>query len=223
MDLGKTDLQMQALALPEKAKSVQIVDQISYEKATEIIKSISAMKKSIEEHYAPMKKKAFETHKTIVAEENKYLKPLAEADLIIRSAANKYLAEQEALRQAEIKRQQAEQRKLEEDERLARAAEAEAAGKTEVEVNQILETETPLPPPVVKPTIKQPDRVFTRQTWRAEVVDLKQLCAAIGKGLISTEAVLPNKTYLNSLAREKKETLFIPGIIVKADTGLTIK
>lgn len=70
----------------------------------------------------------------------------------------------------------------------------------------------------------RPDKADTstnrRETWAAEVEDIRALCRAIADGLVSTDAVEPNMAYLNGRARLDKAKLAIPGVKAVPIEGL---
>ena len=51
-----------------------------------------------------------------------------------------------------------------------------------------------------------------RETWGAEVYDLSALIRGVADGLVSEQALLPNKVWLNGVARGMRQDLDIPGV-----------
>lgn len=60
----------------------------------------------------------------------------------------------------------------------------------------------------------------TRTTWRAEVTDLRALVEAAASERVMLNLIQSNTKELNRLAREKKETLQIPGVIAVSNTTI---
>lgn len=66
--------------------------------------------------------------------------------------------------------------------------------------------------PIIMPKVSAPENVSYIDQWTAEVVDIKKVCKAVIDGILPPNAILPNMTILNGLARIQKENLNIPGI-----------
>ena len=110
-----------------------------YSEAAEQLKAIKALTKEIEGSYGPLKQKASEAHRAIVAEEKRQLAPLVSAEATCKRAMLTYHAAEEATRLAEQRRLQAEadERARKEREKIEQAAakqrqvEAEARAKAD--------------------------------------------------------------------------------------------
>lgn len=214
-------IQETALTWPEKATALAIVDQGTYDSAAGTLIDIAEIEKKIKEHHEPMKKAAHEAHRAAVAGEKKFLDPLNEAKKIIKRSISNWETEQRRIREEKEQKLREEAQKKEEEERLALAEEAEKAGKPAEEVEKILETPTKkVEPIVVKPTFVQNARVGTRETWKAEVTDIKALCRAASDGKAPIESVMANMPVLNAAARASKENLVIPGVKAVKETNV---
>jgi hypothetical protein len=86
-------------------------------------------------------------------------------------------------------------RKAEEDRRAA-----EALGATD-----LLEEAKKAEEAVVMTT-------YMKDSWSAQVINLRALCLAVAEGAAPEELVMPNQVALNFLARSAKSTLTIPGV-----------
>lgn len=60
----------------------------------------------------------------------------------------------------------------------------------------------------------------TRETWKAQVFDLRALCAAIGRGELPESYVEPNMTALNARARSDKGMMRVPGVRPQREIGI---
>lgn len=212
-----------ALTWPEKATAIKIVDQDSYNLAATTLREIADLEKEIKAHHSPMKTAAQTAHKATVAAEKKFLDPLTKAKSIIKGALSGWEVEQrkireEAQRQAIIKAE-----KKEEEERLARAEAAEKAGKSETEVDKILDTPKPVTVAPVKPTFESAPGVGTRETWKAEVTDIHALCMSVGRGETPATAIQANMPVLNAMARSAKDTMSVPGVKAVMETGIVTR
>lgn len=61
--------------------------------------------------------------------------------------------------------------------------------------------------------------MYRRETWRAEVVDMKELAQAVASGKVPSDALMPNQPFLNAAARQMRSLLAYPGVAaVKEET-----
>lgn len=216
-------LQTQALAWPEKAKMVHIFDRKSYNDAALMVTQIVDLRKRVVEHHKPIKDAAYAAHKAAVAAENKLLVPLQQAEVILKRGIAAWDTEQDRLRRQRQVEMEAAQRKMDEDARLAIAAEAERNGASEETIKEILETEVIAPVVVHQPTYKKSNNISTSQRWHAEVVDMRLLCDAIVQGKASVNLVKPDMAALNSMARAMKGTMNIPGVKAVSETSVAVR
>lgn len=140
-------------------------------------------------------------------------------------------AEEEARRAAEVERQRLaleleKARLAAEEAALVAAAEAEAAGASTDAINAILEQpdavveemQAVLAQPVIAvaipaaPTYERAAGVSVAKTYRAEVVDVRKLAAAVGAGLWPVNLIEANQSALNAMARASKGSIQIPGV-----------
>ena len=137
----QTDIQQipnfpEAMTWPERAKSITIADQSSYDVAAGMKLNLAAFRKKIVDEFAPMKAAAFAAHRTITAKEMEHLDPIQTAENIIKDKLRLYQNEQDRIRReaqaaidkANREKSEAEQREREAAAKIARdAAIAEAA------------------------------------------------------------------------------------------------
>ena len=157
-------IEVKTMAIPEKAKSIAVVDNESMEMANGLLLDIKALRKEVEATFKPLAQKAFEAHKAIKAQWDKAEAPLKEGETILKSSIRKYMDEIERLRREEERRLQEIARKQEEERRLAEALLAEAEGNKE-EAEAILDEPIITPTVVIKADIPKVDnRMFTKGT-----------------------------------------------------------
>lgn len=138
-----------------------------------------------------------------------------------------------AERKAEQERLEAE-RKAEEDRLLAEAIAAEERGDKEAaealataavetteqykEVAATLAQEPIYVPPVVVPKAvpKMQGGPVYRETWFAEVTDIKALCMAVATGKAPAECVMGNMPVLNKMAVALRSSLNIDGVAARS-------
>lgn len=228
MDNNKVDVEVKqlestALAWPDRANAITIVDQPSYDQATCLVIEIADLKWRIIDHHKPIKDAAFAAHKVAVAAEKRLLDPLQQADTTLRRAIGNWEQEQERIRREAQRKLEEAQRKADEEARIALAVEAETNGAEEETVAEILNTPVVLPAAVAPPTFQRANGVGTQQRWRAELVDIKALCRAVADGKASTEYVQANLVALNGLARAMKGTFNVAGCRAVPETTVAVR
>ena len=215
----------EVLSVPERAKLITVRDQQSLQNANLIFLDIKALRKKIAETFDPIIQKAHAAHKEALNQ-----KAIVEAPLILaekylngqvtayhQEIENKRREEEEVARQKAI-REEMERRKKEEDLRLKQAAKLEKAGATEEAEALIQETieENQKPIEIYVPPPETPKVELEGATvkiyWKAEIVNLKLLCQAIGEGKCPLAYVEANMTTLNAQARSLKKEINIPGV-----------
>jgi hypothetical protein len=211
------NLQKQVMTLPEAARAVVIHDQASYEFAAEKLLTVAAMRREIVEYHAPLKQKAHEAHKAICNAEASMLAPVAEAEKILKQGIAAYQIEQRRIQeeQERLARQAAEQARLEALEASIEAAEAEGASVEEVQA--IIEQPMVTPAVRVAPTIQHVAGVSAAKTYRAEVINIRELCKAVAMGQCSEAYVTANMPALNGVARSTRGSIRIPGVRIVED------
>jgi len=207
------------LIMRETGGTLEIRDQASYDRAALfLIKTIAPFRKKWAEYWAPVKEQTHEAHKAVVAKFKEGDEPAERAEKDIKAAIRKWDDAQETLRQ---ERQRVAQRAAEEREareRAAQAAFAEEEGAPPAEIEAIVSAPSIAVAEPVPETYAKIKGISRRPHWVAEVRNLKALCAAIAKGTVPVNYVLPNQQVLNSRANADRETMQVPGVIAKNDS-----
>lgn len=201
--IEEKEIQEKALALPEQAKVLKVVDNDTLVKADNFLVDIKAFAKEIKAYYRPDIDNAKELHKSLLAKMNTVLVPLVEAEGLLKPQIASYAAEQERKRREEEVRLRREQEKAEEDRRLQEAEAAEAAGDHE-EAAAIIEEPIFTPPPVVAPsTPKLKSSIRTLWRWRMK-----------NPNLIPREYLMVDEKKINGIVNSLKGATKIPGVEV---------
>ena len=210
---AEQELQTQALTVVRRSQAIKISDQASYDIAAHLLlNEIKPMRARWQAYWAPIKESAYRSYKGILDKLNEGDKPLEIAEANIKAGIRDWDAKQEQIRQAQQRKAQEEAERLERERKLQDAIEAEAAGLSHEEVEAIMEAPPTAVAPILAPTYAKATGISTRENWKARVVDLKKLCAAVAKGLVPTTYILPNEPALNARAKADKLTLNIPGV-----------
>lgn len=205
------EVEQEGVALIEAAKSLAITDADSYEAAAEFVKGTKRLQDRVHDIMDPVCTATNRAHKAATGQRKKLLAPAKEAERIVKRLIVDWDTEQRRLEAEARRKAEAEERRKAEEEQLAEA-EAAAAEGDEAAAEEILEREpmvAPPPPPRARPKVSG---VSTRETWKAQVTDIRALCKAIGEGKVATTLVQPNMPALNAQARSLKAEMKIPGV-----------
>jgi len=200
-----------ALTVIDMAQKVNIATVSDYQFAQTLMKDIKDRIKTLEETRMNQTRPLDESKSRIMDFFRGPLQKLTDAKAHLNTIMVKWTEDQETKRREEEKRLQAEARKRAEEEALRQALEAEALGEKE-EAEAILSEPVYVPPIKVVSEIPKSKESHIRETWSAEVMDLKALVAAIAAGKAPLQAVMADMTFLNGQARSYKEALNMPGV-----------
>ena len=198
------NVEVKALALPDQARQVRVIDNPSMEKANGLLTDIRAIRKEIQDTFKPLAEKAHQAHKAILEQQKKAEAPLVEAEGILKTQIKSYMDEVERLRREEERRLQEIARKQEEERRLAEALQAEAEGNKE-EAEAILEEPAYIPMPTVKTDIPKIDNRLFRKVWKFKIIDINK---------IPIQYLMPDMVKIGGVVRAMKGATNIPGIQV---------
>lgn len=203
MTTTQSELEQQALAIPDQALALMIVGEETYRHATELLLTIKDLRKEIEATFAPIIEKAFAAHKEAVAQRKRHEEPLIKAEGILKPRMAAYLEEQESQRrEAERKAQEAAQ--------LQEAVNAEAMGDVggvEAALNGYGVASV-----IVPSSVPKVEGISTRDVWSGEVTNLLALVRTVAEGKAPLEFLTINPTFLNQMARAMKQNLRYPGV-----------
>src|SRR5689334_25122048 len=212
-----SELETRALSISERAKSIEVHDQASYEQAARfLLDVITPMLAEVHEAYDSIVKKNYDAWQEACAKRKGYLEPLERA----KGAVSRTIAAYEAAQRA--RREERERLAWEAAElaaaQLAESAiqSAEARGATPDEVRAMIEQPSALPQPAVAPTIERVPGILRRSTYKAEVVNLRELARDVAEGNCPAAYLRPNEAALNAAARSLGPELmrFVRGVRV---------
>ena len=194
--MAKNEVQIyqeQGSEILAEAKALEVTNKVEYDIGIAYERAADDLGKAIVEHHKDMKQKAHEAHKAVVAAEKKLLNPVREARRIIKGKTTKWYVDEERKREAAARKaaEEAQERKLDEAEKLEAQGDHEAA---EVLLNA--------PEPIVQAEeIETP--VHYRDNWKARVVETK---------LVPKEYWMINEALLDQVAKKSKGSAEIPGV-----------
>ncbi len=210
------ELKQEALTVVQESQSLSIVDQESYDRASVLLlDQIIPFRKRWAEYWEPLKKAAWDAHRSIMAKFNEGDQPAEQAEKIVKGKLRVWDEQQRKIEEDRQRKAQEEAEAQEREKRLNAAVIAEQAGASEEEVDSIFDAPVAVVAAPVAPVYQRASGISTRENWKVVVVDIKKLCLAVAKGHVSPEYVLPNMTALNARAKADKQTMQIPGCISK--------
>jgi hypothetical protein len=202
--------------LPKRIRS-----QVQYQTVHQALGLFVAMRKKITAHYMPFKRSAQDTVKLLRDSEKSDLKPCQSGEQTCQALLQGWEQEREAKAQKELqaameKAEQIAQQQRDRELAQLEAEEAQAPDDAKTVIAGVADTLKAQPLPVAYTPVKQPysrpQGHSSRQSYRAEVVNLKMLVQAVANGHADLQCLQANMTYLNSKARQEKEQLTIPGV-----------
>jgi hypothetical protein len=192
---------------------IRITNQETYDDAARfLLYQVQPFRKRWADYWKPLKQAAHEAHAAVVAKFNEGDEPAKRAEEAIKAEIRKWDDAQERLRQELQAKAQREAVAREAAERAAQAAFAEEEGAME-EAQAVVNAPSVAVAEPVPDTYQRVSGISKRDNWQAEVRNLKALCAAIAKGTVPVNYVLPNQQVLNARAKADRETMNVPGVV----------
>ena len=219
--MKEAEIQHEVSLVEIKAKEMIITTNEEYEKAVEFGKQIKAQAKVVTDFFKPMKESAYQAHKTVCDREKKMLKPLREAEKILKKSITTYYQEQERKR-VELEEKIRRQAEIERENKLNEAAILEELGKKEeAEVAfmdaQVIET-------VVANTTVVMDTPKTKgvsntKDWEIESIDYEKVPVTFS----GMEIRPVDEKAIMRLIRASKGSIQIPGVKYKETIKVSIR
>jgi hypothetical protein len=206
------DLEQKASALVAQAKALKIVDQASYDLATQHLLAVIDLRHEIAAHHQPMKQAAYAAWQHVIAAEKKLLDGVVEAERLYKVSISIYEAE-ERRREAEARaKAEAEARRQAEEQRERELEQAEAQGADTTEITAMMNEPLVVAPARVEPAFQPAKGVSVAANWKGEVTSIEALVKGIATGTANISLVMANEPAINQLARATRGTLQVPGI-----------
>lgn len=206
-------IERRASDIARRAAEHRVTDQESYDTATNALKGLKAMIAEIKDTFGPIIKKAHDAHKEALAQQAKYLRPLEDADKILRRKSADWFAEQDRLRRAAEEAARKEAQRKAEEEALARASFLDEAGLKD-EAERVLGQ--PVVPKAAPVTVTAPDRngVVMRDVWCFEITDVTKL---------PREYMQPDEAAIRKQVQAMKGQANIPGVRVRCEKRAAVR
>jgi len=205
------------------AKTVAITDVETYGHAVGLGRLLQTAEKSLGELFTPAKKEIDAVKKVVLDAEKADIGEVMTAKQELGRKVQAWDAVQAKLRAEEERKLREAARKEEEERKLLEAIELESQGEVE-EAVRVLDAPS-LPPPVMVQTTVAPQMAgkVSRKTYKATVTSLKELVAAVAKGIVPIEALQADQVFLNRQAVSYREGLNYPGVNVVATESVNFR
>lgn len=219
----------EALTLKGQAQAIAVTDHISYQAAGEFAKGLKELKKKVTEYFEPLKEAAHKAHKAVTQREKEELKPIEDADQLIRQGMSAYLNEQERIRKEEQRKLEAEAKIAADKERerlLSLAVKNEEKGEDEKAAEYLKKAEQVYVEPVfaapVEKTIKtDAGNITAAKDVRVTVIDIKALVSAVAVGQVPITIIDIKQSTLKSWLKSSGIRT-VPGCKVEDVLGVRI-
>lgn len=203
------------------AKEMVILSDADCERAAEFGKNIKKQAKAVTDFFKPMKDSAYRAHKAICDREKTMLKPLQEAEKILKCSMKNYYQEKERKRlelEAKLRREAEEER----ERKLNEAAELEMAGEKEAAEAALLDAQVTEEIAVNTSVIAGPVRtkgVTNTKDWEIQSID-KEKVPVVFAGM---EIRPVDEKAITRLIRASKGTIQIPGVTYKESIKISVR
>ena len=206
-----SELEIQSTDVIKESLSIVINNEDDNTRAVLIAKHVKELQKKVEDSYNPFIEKAHQAHKEAIAQRDKFLKPLKDAEAKLKTAIKKYLDIQE-LKRIELQeklRLEAEKKAEEEKKALIDTA------KDDFEKEELIEESKNIVANVQILEKQKVEGVTQSRRWKYRVTDINLLPREY---LIITE----NSKALQALADNTKGTLAVSGVEFYQETTVRL-
>lgn len=239
----KNEVIVRSESVVADATAYEVVDLPTYERASDIIRTIKQMAKEVGATFDPMIEKAHQAHKEALAQKAKFVRPLENAERTLKGKMAEWYRAEQARAEAERKAaEEARSRELAEQRRKADEAMAQAMAEREAEIEAALASGdvdkaeeigskpvmvevpgSPVIPVFEKYEAPKIAGVSARKKYRAVVTDFAALvqAAATNPNLLGYLQV--NQAALDSIAMTTKGTAIIPGVVINEDVIMGVR
>ncbi len=194
--------------LIRKAKSTTVADMNACGDAGKLIRKLTLAVKQTKEELAPLKSRLSTAKKEFQEAESNRLKPLVEAEKLVKSSIELFLTEESARRRHQRELQElARQESIAEREKKIETLEEE--GK--IEEARTLANEYPPELPPAQP-IPVPKMISAKATRRSEVSDLHALIRFVAEHPEHSDLLRPSTPKLNAMAKKTPGESPLPGV-----------
>lgn len=211
------DMNVNTEALAKRAQAVAITSSEERQRACEMLEGVIDLKAEIQNHYEPIREKAWETYQAVLKAKKEKLEPVLAVENALRAKIGQYdlelkrkqLADEEELRRHAL---EAERKKREQE-----AAEAREQGK-EILATAIESAPIVAPPIVVPRTVEAPTSTGAKVQPRVEYE-----FRITNPNLVPREYCVPDEKAIRAVVKARKGNIQIPGVEVYEVADVTVR
>lgn len=215
------EIQQEASLVEIRAKEMVISTDAEYEQAAEFGRQIKTKAKVVTDFFKPMKDSAYQAHKAVCDREKTMLKPLQEAEKILKKSMSGYFQEKERKRK-ELEMKLQREAEAERERMLNEAAALEAEGKTEEAEDVLMDaqlTESVATQATVIMDVPRAKGVSSGKDWEIETIDHEK----VPVNFSGVEIRPVDEKAIMRLIRASKGSIKIPGIKYKETIKMSIR
>ena len=214
-------LGMQVTAIEKQAGALVVADDDGFAAAGAIARDVKATQKKVEEYWEPMRSSTYAAYKAVTDHKNEMIKPLKNAEKIIKQKMSDYQTTQKK-KQAEAEARLREMARQEMERKLREAAEAESNGdlfgaeyaKTEAKVMEAVASTAA----TARQQIKV-DGIAQSVGWRIRSIDLSKLpCEFMGTVIRPAD-----EKAIMRLIKASGGSIEIPGVKYEETVNLSVR
>jgi len=180
-------------------------------KAGNLLKGIKSLCKEVKQDREEERLAARKLMDVITSGRNRHLRPLEQAEIVVKQRILAYDEEEERKRQEEENRINAKLQQEEEDRKITEAIEVEELGGVE-EAKAILDSPSQTPPMIIPKTTPKIEGQHTLTLWKCKPVDMMVLIKAIAEGKAPIQFIQFNQVFANQEVKRLKEGFSYPGV-----------
>jgi hypothetical protein len=210
------------------ASGIVVANEDDAADAAEFVRQINAKKKEVEDVFNPSIAAAYTAHKLLCEQRAKYTKPLDEAAGVVRGKINRWADEVQRLRDEEARLLREQARKEREEAALREAEARQKAGVADLDLAEAARDADFQAELAHEEAVEAAPRpaaagVAMRTTWSAHVTDKVALIAFVAAHPGTEHYLEPNQKLLDSMAKQQKDKLAIPGVRVASKSSAAIR
>ena len=215
------EIQQEVSLVEIQAKEMVISTDSDYERAAEFGRQIKTQAKVVTDFFKPMKDSADQAHTAVCDREKTMLKPLQEAEKILKKSMTAYFQEKERKRK-ELEMKMQREAEAERERMLNKAAALEAEGRTEEAEDVLMDaqlTESVATQATVIMDIPRAKGVSSGKDWEIEAIDHEK----VPVNFSGVEIRPVDEKAIMRLIRASKGKIQIPGIKYKETIKMSIR
>ena len=216
----ESELKAEVSIVERRASELQIVDDLSYGMAGELVKQVKIASKRVEEYWEPMRKSTYDAYKAVNTHKSEMSDPLKKAEKMIKDKMSSYMMEVERKRKEEEERLR-ELARQEMESKLREAEEATLMGDDEGAEMALAEASVMqnAMSTVVESVQPEVQGISKRKDWEIVSIDSSKVpidVAGVELRPVDEKAVI-------ALIRGTKGKVTIPGVVYREKITMNVR